>query len=116
MELAGAPAPRFAELENLANQRGMRGMRTLPWAMRAIEKALEAGGSVAREPFVAGLATDPIAPAEFRKGAGGGSASNTKRCRSYMGDVTLQGIGASLRLLRYRKCHLSGEYKVLPIN
>ena len=43
------------------------GLRT----MRALEETLGSGGGIASEPLVAGLATDPIASAEFSKGAGG---------------------------------------------
>ena len=44
------------------------------------------------------------------------SASSTKRWRSYMGDVTLQGIGASSEAPRLRRCHPSGENKLSPIS
>jgi hypothetical protein len=35
VKLAGAPAPRFPQLENLANQRGIRRMRARLWTMGA---------------------------------------------------------------------------------
>jgi len=95
MKLAGAPAPRRAELEDLANHRGCGGVGTLLGPVGAIDQAVGAEPGVAVEPLVAGLAADAVAPAELGKGGGVCSASSTKRWRWYMGDVTLQGIGAS---------------------
>jgi hypothetical protein len=66
------------------------------------------------EPLAAGLAADVVAPAELSARRGGCSASSTKRWRWYMGDVTLQGIGASSEAPRLWRCHPSGENKVLP--
>ena len=71
MELARAPAPGFPQLENLVDQGGIGRMRTGLGPMRPLEEAIEAGGGIAGEPLIAGLATDPVAPTEFGKGTGG---------------------------------------------
>ena len=116
VELAGAPAPGLAELEDLADEGRRGGVGAALGPMRAIGKALGPEAGVALEPLVAGLAADPVAPAELGERAGVCSASSTKRWRWYMGDVTLQGIGASSEAPRLWRCHPSGENKVLPIS
>ncbi len=71
VELAGPPAPRLSELQDLANHRGRGGMRTWLRSVRAIGQALRAEAGIAVEPLVAGLAADGVAPSQLGEGSGG---------------------------------------------
>jgi hypothetical protein len=71
VQLAGAPAPAPAELEDLPNHRGCGGVGALLRAVGAIGQTLGAQPGIAIEPLVAGLATDAIAPAELGEGCRG---------------------------------------------
>jgi hypothetical protein len=71
VELAGAPAPVLAELEDLADHRRGSGMGALLGPVRAIGQAVGAEAGVTVEPLIAGLAADAVAPAELGEGGGG---------------------------------------------
>jgi hypothetical protein len=71
MKLAGTPAPGFAELEDLANHRGGRGMRALLGPVGAIGEAVGPEPGIAIEPLIAGLAADAVAPTELGEGSRG---------------------------------------------
>jgi hypothetical protein len=69
VELAGAPAPGLAELQDLADEGGRGGMGAVLGPMRPIGEALGPESGVALEPLVAGLAADAVASAELGEGA-----------------------------------------------
>jgi hypothetical protein len=71
VELASAPAPVPAELEDLADHRRGRSVRALLRSVGAIGQAVGPEPGVAVEPLVAGLAADAVAPAELGEGGGG---------------------------------------------
>lgn len=71
VELAGAPAPGLPEGENLADEAGRGRMGAVLGPMGAVGETLGTETSVALEPLIAGLAADPLAPAELGEGCRG---------------------------------------------
>ena len=67
-QLLGSPTPALAQIQHRWHHRGIMGLAVAPWRVRALHQARRAVPAMPPEPFVAGLAADPVprTPAQCR--------------------------------------------------